>query len=67
MGKNLETLEAALRAARKAVFSEDPGVADAAAEEIRRIRAAITAHPDEVRRAAAAQAAVDEALLRRWN
>lgn len=59
-------IEAALARARRDVFSDDEQSAERAGDEIKRLLAALGAHPDEIERKGRVKAAQDEAFLRRW-
>lgn len=62
----LNEIESALHRARCEVFNDDDAVAEAAAQEITRLRKLLKQHPDEVARKNKLARARDEALLRRW-
>jgi hypothetical protein len=62
----LSDLEKKLRAARRDVFSDDDDVAARAVVDIRALRVAIEAHPEERARRDGREAAASERMLRRW-
>lgn len=63
----LSDLESALWKARRDVFSDDPAVEAAASQEIKRLRALIEQHPDEVARRERVRQNADRAFMFRWE
>ncbi len=64
---SLADLEAALRKARRDVFSDNQVIADAASVEVKRLRKLIEKHPDEVARRDRVEYNRSERMLRMWE